>query len=235
MRPLHRLIAIATLTAATFAAGCGIAPTLDLGRQTKVRALSEVQADAVVAEVKRTWTGLNTVSGAVSFWEKKGSETSKSKADFYWARPGKLRANVTEADSMMKRGAKMVYLGDRKITVKVGFIKKTLAYDDPQVLSLRGYRIDQTDLVALVNGLLDPNATLRHAGTATVNGRAADLIEATGSRALLPDLAKVQIAVDKQSHMPSQIEGFEGGEVVYRAQVPTLSLNPALSNDLFEL
>ncbi|MNL25912.1 hypothetical protein D3C87_1474140 [compost metagenome] len=136
---------------------------------------------------------------------------------------------------MLKRGAKMVYLGDRKITVKVGFIKKTLAYDDPQVLSLRGYRIDQTDLVALVNGLLDPGATLRHVGSATINGRPADLIEATGSRALLPDLAVVRIAVDKQSHMPSQVEGFEGGAPVFRAQVPALTLNPALSNDLFEL
>lgn len=235
MRPLQRLLSIATLTAATFAAGCGLAPSLDLGRNVQVRAKSDAQADAVVAEVKRTWTGLNTVSGAVSFWEKKGNEDTKSKADFYWSRPGKLRTNVTEADTMLKRGAKMVYLGDRKITVKVGFIKKTLAYDDPQVLSLRGYRIDQTDLVALVNGLLDPSATLRYAGAATINGRPADVIEATGSRSLLPDLAKVRIAVDKQSRMPSQLEGFEGAEVVFRAQVPTLSLNPTLSNDLFEL
>jgi outer membrane lipoprotein-sorting protein len=235
MRPLHRLITFATLIAATFTAGCGVVPSLDLGHPSKVRAQADTQADAVVAEVKRSWTGLNTVSGAVSFWEKKGNEESKNKADFFWSRPGKLRANVTEADSVLKRGAKMVYLGDRKITVKVGFIKKTLPYDDPQVLSLRGYRIDQTDLVALVNGLLDPNATLRYAGSATVNGRPADLIEATGTRVLLPDLAKVQIAVDKQSHLPSQVEGFEASAVVFRAQVPNLTLNPALSNDLFAL
>ncbi|MNX82101.1 hypothetical protein D3C86_1138150 [compost metagenome] len=235
MRPLHRLLAIATLTAATFAAGCGLVPSLDRGTQTRLRAQSDTQADAVVAEVKRTWTGLNTVSGVVAFWEQKGGEQTKSKAEFYWSRPGKLRANVTEADTMLKRGAKMVYLGDRKITVKVGFIKKTLPYDDPQVLSLRGYRIDQTDLVALVGGLLDPGATLRHAGPATINGRAADLIEVTGSKTLLPDLAKVRIAVDKQSHMPSQVEGFEGSEVVFRAQVPSLTVNPPLSNDLFEL
>ncbi len=236
MRAHRHIITLLALGFALSAAGCGLAPQMiGRGPASQVRAKADPQAEAVVAQVRKTWTGTNTLSGVVAFWEKQGSEVSQSKAEFYWSRPEKLRANVTEADSAMKRGAKLVYLGDKKITVKVAFIKKTLAYDDPQVLSLRGFRIDQTSITSVVGGLLDPKATIRHAGTATFNGRTADLLEGAGSDHMLPGLTKMVVAVDKQSHMPCNVEGFAGNEVVFRASIPTLALNPQLPNNTFDL
>lgn len=234
---LNRLsLALATVGLLSLVAGCGTQtfPLLDPGSST-IRAKGDTQADAIMASIKTTWTGMNTASGVVSFWEKKGTETSSSTANFSWSRPEKLRADVTEASSSGKRGVKLVYLGDNKITAKLGFFKKTFRYDDPQVLSLRGYRIDQTDLKAFTEGLLDPNATVKYAGTATINGRSADLLEVTGSKELLPGTAKVRMAIDTVSHLPSQIEGLDAKEVVYRAQVPQLSLNPQLPGDIFNL
>lgn len=218
------------------ASGCGMSPQLlARGPLAQVRAKADPQADAVVAEVRRTWTGTRTMSGVVTFWEKRGTEISQSKAEFFWSRPEKLRANVTEADSAMKRGAKLVYLGDKKVTVKIAFIKKTLPYDDPQLLSLRGYRIDQTSLTSVVGGLLDPQATIRHAGSATFNGRPADLLEGSGSAYMLPGLTRMVIAVDQQTHMPSNAEGYVGSELVFRATIPTLAVNPQLPDNTFTL
>lgn len=236
MRAHRHLITLFALGLALTAAGCGLSPQLlSRGPVAQVRAKGDAQADAVVAQVRKTWTATNTLSGTVAFWEKQGNDVSQSKADFFWSRPEKLRANVTEADSVTKRGAKLVYLGDKKITVKVAFIKKTLAYDDPQVLSLRGFRIDQTSITAVVGGLLDPQATIRYAGTATFNGRAADLLEGTGSQYMLPGCSKMVVAVDKQTNMPCNVEAYAGSEVVFRAQIPTLTLNPQLPSNTFDL
>lgn len=234
---LNRLsLALATVGLLSLVAGCGIHNLpLQAPDSTTLRAKSDIQADTILAAVKSTWTGMNTASGVVSFWEKSGAETSSSTANFSWSRPEKLRADVTEASTSGKRGVKLVYLGDKKITAKLGFFKKTFRYDDPQVLSLRGFRIDQTDLKSFTEGLLDPSATVRYAGTSKVNGRSADLLEVMGSKELLPGTAKVRIAIDTLSHLPSQIEGFDTKEVVYRAQVPQLNLNPQLPGDIFNL
>lgn len=236
MRAHRHLVTLFALALALSAAGCGLSPQrLGRGPAATVRTRGDAQVDAVVARLRRTWSGTQTLSGSVSFWEKAGKEVSQSKANFFWARPEKLRANITDADSAMKRGAKLVYLGDKKITVKVAFIKKTLAYDDPQVVSLRGFRIDQTSFTAIVGGLLDPKATLRYAGTATPNGRPADLLEETASQYMLPGLSRMVVAVDQQTGMPSNLEGYAGNEVVFRAAIPALTLNPQLPGNTFDL
>lgn len=234
---LNRLsLALAAIGLLSLSAGCGVQtfPLLDSSSST-IRAKSDTQADAVMQSVKTTWTGMNTASGVVSFWEKKGSQTSSSTANFYWSRPEKLRADITEASTSGKRGVKLVYQGDKKITAKLGFFKKTFSYDDPQVLSLRGYRIDQTDLGAFTTGLLAPGANVKYAGTTTISGRSADLLEVTGSKDLLPGTAKVLVAIDSVSHLPSQLEGFDNKEVVYRAQVPQLNVNAQLPGNIFDL
>lgn len=235
MRTLKLLIPAALLAAVM--TGCGVSPFLpqiQKGPELGLRA-KDAQTAAVVEAVRKTWAQTTSASGVVAFFEQKGKETTTSKAEFFWARPQRLRANITEADSLTKRGAKLVYLGDGKITAKLGFIKKTLPYDDPQVLSLRGYRIDQTSLTAIVEGLLDPKADPRHLGEIAVSGRKADLLELTKGSGMLPDCTKMQVAIDRQTRMPIRLEGFEGATVVFRAQLSNVAVNPKLSDDLFKL
>ncbi|MNR85288.1 hypothetical protein D3C72_161130 [compost metagenome] len=235
MRQLRILVAGVTLAA--LMTGCGVGsflPRLTPSSEQGLRA-KDAQAGAVVEAVRQTWAKTTSASGVVAFFEQKGRETSMSKAEFFWVSPQKLRANVTEADSITKRGAKLVYLGDGRITAKLGFIKKTLPYDDPQVLSLRGYRIDQTSLTSIVEGILDPAAAARHAGTVAIAGRSADLLEMTRGSGMLPGCSKMQVAIDAQTRMPVRVEGFEGTTVVFRAQLSELQFNPKLSDDLFKL
>lgn len=235
MRQL-RILAAGVILAALMA-GCGVGPflpQLDRSSEQGLRA-RDAQTGTVVEAVRQTWSQTTTVSGIVAFWEQKGRETTTSKAEFFWSRPNKLRANVTEADSMTKRGAKLVYLGDGRITAKLGFIKRTVPYDDPQVLSLRGYRIDQTSLTSIIEGILDPAASLRHIGTITIAGRQADVLDMTKGSGMLPGCNRMQLAIDRQTRLPLLVEGFEGTGVVFRAQLSSLALNPKLSDDLFKL
>lgn len=234
MRTLRSSLALGSALLMLLAAGCGLAPTTRSHAPTRFTA-QDAATDALVAKVRAAWDGLKTTQGVVSFWEQKGTAVSASKAEFYWSRPEQLRANIKEADSATKRGAKLVYLGDGKITVKVAFIKKTLPYDDPQVLSLRGYRIDQTSLTALVQGVLDPQATLKLLGSATVSGRTATLVELSGTHTLLADLPRVVIAIDDQNGLPLQVEGFEATGPAFRATVTGLVVNPTLPGDIFQL
>ncbi len=235
MRQLRLLVASTTLLALLTGCGAGtFLPRLNQAPDQGLRA-KDAQVGVVLDAVRQTWGKTTSASGVVAFWEMKGRETSASKAEFFWTRPSKLRANILEAESFSKRGAKLVYLGDGRITAKLGFIKRSFAYDDPEVLSLRGYRIDQTSLTYLVEGLLDPSATLRHAGSKTIAGKVTDLLEATKGSGMLPGCSRMQLAIDQQTHMPLLIEGFEGTTVVFRAQLSGMALNPKLSDDLFKL
>ena len=235
MRQLRILVTSAILAA--LMTGCGVSPFLPQLKQGSEQGLraKDAQAGAVVDAVRKTWSQTTSASGVVAFFEQKGKETTTSKAEFFWTRPQRLRANITEAESVTKRGVKLVYLGDGRITAKLGFIKKTLPYDDPQVLSLRGYRIDQTSLTSIVEGILDPAAAPRHAGDVTLSGRQADLLEMTKGSGMLAGCSKMQVAIDRQTRMPLRVEGFEGATVVFRAQLSNVAVNPKLSDDLFKL
>lgn len=226
--------------AAVFAvllAGCGVQnlstfPQGRTGRAVAVR--SDAKAEALIANLKKTSAELKTFSGVAKFWETDGKETSTNTAEIYMALPGRLRANITEASSAMKRGVKMVSLGDGKITAKLGFIKKTMPIDDPQVLSVRGWRLDQTDLGAIIRGATHADAKAKYVGPTTVNGRAAEVLE-LASPVLLPGTTKQVIALDAQTAVPLKLEGFVGAQSVYRLELSNAQLNPSLPGDIFKL
>ena len=221
---------------AALLAGCGVqslnAPFTRDGRTVAVR--SDAKAAALVANLKKTSAELKTFSGVASFWETDGKDVSTNTAELYLALPNKIRANITEASSMMKRGAKMVYLGDGKITAKKGFIKKTMRYDEPDALSVRGWRIDQTDLAAILAGATHADAKARYVGTAQVGGRAVEVLELS-SPVLLPGTTKQVLALDAKNFAPVKLEGFVKDQPVYRMELSNIQLNPTLPGDIFQL
>lgn len=233
----RRLVAVAGAAAfVALAAGCGVQTLPSASTRIKggVAVRSDAKAEQLVAGLKATSASLKTFSGVVKFWETDGKETSTNTAEIYMAMPDKLRANITEASSAMKRGVKMVALGDGKITAKLGFIKKTMSLDDPQVLSVRGWRLDQTDLAAIIKGATDAKANARYAGAATVGGRQAELIE-LANPAFLPGTTKQVLALDAQTFAPLKVEGFVGAQSVFRMEIQNPQLNPTLPGDIFKL
>jgi outer membrane lipoprotein-sorting protein len=235
VRHASRLLAF-SLAAATLV-GCGVqtfTPT-GVGRTGQSLAVrSDAKADALVAGLKATGSTLKTYSGVAKFWETDGHDVSTNTAEIYMALPNKLRANITEASSAMKRGVKLVALGDGKITAKLGFIKKTMPIDDPQVLSVRGWRLDQTDLGAIIRGATVASANSHYAGAATIGGRQAEVLELTSPQ-LLPGTQKQLLTLDAQTFAPVKLEGIVGDKVVYRMEISGAQLNPTLPSDIFKL
>lgn len=230
----HVALAFATV-AAVFGAGCAHSP-LQLGAGHKPAVFKARSAKE--AELAKGLQGfqaqLKTFSAVATFWETDGKDTQTNTAEIFLAQPGKIRANVLESSNSMKRGAKMVYLGDKTVRVKLGFIKKTFAYDDPMVVSTRGYRIDQTDLTAVIGGVIHPQATLTYKGAATLNGKPVEMLEVV-SPAILPGTEREVIALDPQTFAPVQLEAFSQGKVVFKLGLTKGQINPTLPDDTFTL
>jgi outer membrane lipoprotein-sorting protein len=227
--------ALAPVALALLLAGCGT--HLNTARQIQANGLrihARDNAAALIDGLRTMAAGLNTFSGIVSFWETDGKDVQTSTAEVYTARPGKIRANITEASQALKRGVKLVYLGDKKVVAKIGFIKKTFAYDDTQVTSMHNWRIDQTDLGALIGGLTDAAGTATDLGPATVNGATGEAVQVT-SPSLLPGVSKEVVVLNPATFVPMQLEAFIGDKVVYRIVIAKPAINPTLPADIFVL
>lgn len=231
----HVAVAVAAV-AALISTGCGYTPVqTGLGHKPAVFKTRNGGKEAELAKgLKGFQAQLKTFSAVATFWETDGKDTQTNTAEIFLAQPGKIRANVLESSNAMKRGAKMVYLGDKKVRVKVGFIKKTFDYDDAMVVSTRGYRIDQTDLTAVINGVTHPEAQLSYKGAATLNGKPVELLDVQ-SPAILPGTEREVIALDPVTFAPVQLEAFAGGKVVFKLGLSQAKVNPSLPGDLFEL
>jgi outer membrane lipoprotein-sorting protein len=218
-------------------AGCGThlgTPNARVLSASQLRAHSRDAAGDLIAGLRNTAAGLNTFTGTVSFWETKGGDVQTSTADVFTAKPSKLRANITDSSSATKRGVNLVYLGDKKVTAKLGWFSKTMDYTDPQVLSMHGWRIDQTDLSALMNGLTDANGQDTLVGPVTVHGVAGQAVSVT-SPTLLPGVTKEVVVLDPTTFVPLQLEAYINADVIYRVEITKAKVNPKLPADIFVL
>lgn len=229
-------VGVLILAVLSTASACAPVPGMQ-GPGAGPRAMQARGADKaaeLVAGVKRLERKLATFSGVVRFWETDGQKVETNAAEVFLAAPGRIRANLTETANPLKRGAKLVYLGGQEVRVKLGFIKKTYRYDHPDVVSLNGYRIDQTDISAIVAGLTHPQAQVRYAGSATVDGRAAEVIEVT-SPVLLPGVDREVVTLDAEHFVPVKLDALRASAPVFRMALSDWKLNPPLSDDLFKL
>lgn len=232
---LRRLVAPIALALAL--AGCGTHVSLPGARMMSAGAIRAHARDVgtdLIGGLRNLATNLNTFSATVDFWETDGKNIQTNTADVYTAHPGKIRANITASNQPLKKGANVLYLGDKKVTVKLGFIKRTLDYTDPQVLSMHGWRIDQTDLNALLAGLTDPAGQATAMGPVTVNGVTGQAVSVT-SPTLLPGVTSETVVVDPNTFVPLQLEASIQGNVVYRLVLSKAQINPNLPANIFSL
>jgi outer membrane lipoprotein-sorting protein len=223
---------VAPFALALILAGCGT--HVPGARPVQPSNLRVREASTLIGGLRTMAAGLNTFSAVVSFWETDGKDTQTSTAEVYTARPGKIRANITQASQALKRGVKLVYLGDKKVVAKIGPIKKTFDYADTQVTSMHNWRIDQTDLSALIGGLTDPAGQATELGPVTVNGVAGVAVAVT-SPTLLPGVSKEVVVLDPTTFVPLRLEAFIGEKPVYRLEITKAVLNPTLPADIFVL
>jgi outer membrane lipoprotein-sorting protein len=220
---------VASLALATLA-GCGTNPTglhyAMAPRATRARAM-DASSDAAVNGVKALQSKLNTFTATIDFWETNGKDVQTNTVNVAFAQPEKIRADITKSSDGMRNGASMVYLGGDTIEAKKFFIHQTMKVDDPKALSLRGYRIDQTDIKFMLG-------TITNAADTVAAGPAANVYEVTGP-GLLPKTSREEVTLDPTTFAPVKIEFFDGNDSVYRIKLSSVKVNPTLPGNIFEL
>ncbi|HEY9724587.1 MAG TPA: hypothetical protein V6D47_21475 [Oscillatoriaceae cyanobacterium] len=215
----------------TFAAlaGCGTSGVYAPYAMTRVGGARAMDAGsaAAVAGVQALETKLQTFTGTIAFWETDGKDVSTNTCKIAFAMPEKIRADFTQSSDSMRDGASMVYLGGATIEAKKWFVHKTYKVTDPAACSLRGYRIDQTDIKFMLGTITNPQDTV-------VAGPAPNVYEVSGP-GLLPQTTREEVALDPTTFVPQTINFFNGNDSVYRIKLTGVKINPSLPGDTFQL
>lgn len=232
----------ALLLTAALTVGCGaespVAPD-DPGYQEPAPQPQQPSSEdprPMLQAVSQSYQALSTMTADYEVRQlgKKGSYTATVK--FQFEKPRKLSMKIETCSDALRQGAKVVWLGSGKIRAKkmLGFvpIQKEHELSEPDALSVRGYRYDETDFHAMVQALLAPQANPRMLGPTTVAGVPMELVE------IRPTLAGGQterIGVDRMTRLPVYREVREGGQIVYYQLYTHLRVNAKLPSDAFKL
>lgn len=223
------LILLATLPTLALA-GCGtsgVYAPYALQRGFGGARAMDASSAAAVAGVQKLESQLQTFTATIAFWETDGQNVQTNTCNIAFAMPEKIRADFTQSSDGMRDGASMVYLGGDTIEAKKWFVHKTYKVTDPAACSLRGYRIDQTDIKFMLGTITNPQNTV-------VAGPTPNVYEISGP-GLLPKTSREEVALDPTTFVPQTINFFDGSTSVYRIKLTKVKLNPTLPSDTFQL
>lgn len=182
---------------------------------------------------------VKTMVGDVSFDETKAPpgnfEHGEAKFTFRH-HPFAARVDVLSSNRWFANGATILWTGGTTLEVKAAhvFFALPFAYDDPQVTSARGYRMDQTDIFSMGKVLRAPGARISPVGPATIKGEGVFLLE-VHSPASLPGITREIIGIHDRLNIPTYREMYAGDQLVHRGQGKGLVLDGAIADEQFHL
>lgn len=230
------------LPAILLLSACGQVPSLQFGQGSQLATLADPAAQ-LKAEMQQAFSSLTTLSGQVTYNEVDSSGQSHLSVARFETDVTKrwIRAHILQSDKPHAQGADMLSLDDGNVTVHVTFgfipITRTFPATDPQVCSNRGYTLNQTDFVAMVDEILAPNATLTYLGQQSLDGQTVDVLDVSTSA--LSDCDHEHVGLDPTTHLPAVRQAFStasgGQQDVFDAALTQLVLNPSLPPDTWQL
>lgn len=115
-----------------------------------------------------------------------GRETIVSEASLTYRGPGSYRLEMLKSSKAAFQGAKLIFhTGERTVQVRPGgllkFLPLTLPLNDPQLLSLNGYRLDQVTGHGVLERFESPAYELTVHGNATVGGDPVQILKVTSA------------------------------------------------------
>lgn len=240
------------LTAACLLAACGGTPTAPpsgsrlarsqgLQDQRPIAQPTETPPDpalrATVDAAVARLDAVRTIAGKLAFREFKGSAEDRGDAAIAFRRkPFAARVDIVESDRLLAHGGSLLWTGGTKLRIKPLKMPFSLefAWDNAQVVSVRGYRIDQTDIFSMGKVLRHPAARLRALGEKRLRGEAFYCIEAF-SPASLPGITREIIGIHAVHGIPTYREMYEGERLVHQGQGYQLRVDKAIDDDRFEI
>lgn len=228
---------IALLVMALALAACGTSPTgAKWTRPTKPEPTATAPADPApppspgapagsAAElIERGYASFSAMSGyetEMHYMQKKGAKTSTGIYLIAGKQPRKVRIIIKEGNS---QGTKLLWEGGDKIKVRpTGFLSAVtvdLPLTDDRFKSVRGYTLNQSDVVAMFTMMRDP------ANKAELSG--AGFVTLTGPK-LMPGTIKMVVNFDATSNLPYKVEASDSKEPVFRMELKNFRSNKNVS------
>lgn len=251
MRPSLR--SALTLTALTLLSACGQpGPTAPPVRVSDTYAPTPVPqrpgpqaqpagldpfAQQLVAQGLARLQRYRSIEGRLVFteWEGGKMETGEGRLSLR-QKPFAARVDVLKSNRFLATGTSILWEGGDQVQVKPLKMPLSLKFDtdDSKVVSLRGYRFDETDLTSMAKVMRHPAARLRYMGPRAVKGEALHLFEVF-SPASAKGITREVIGLHQQHQIPTYREMYEGDRLVHVGQGVGLRLDGPVETDRFDL
>jgi hypothetical protein len=151
-------------------------------------------------------------------------------------RPFAARVDVLDSNRWFANGSSLLWTGGTTVKIKAAHVPfaVTFAYDNSQVVSARGYRLDQTDIFSMGKVLRAPGATLRAVGERRVNGEDVYIVDVV-SPASLPGITHELIGLNDRILIPTYREMYAGESLVHKGQGLGVVLDQPVNGDIFDI
>lgn len=234
-----------SVTLFVLASGCGLdAPTDPTVQETPapIRQTYPQQQNnpqvlqSLHQEVLATYQTLQSLTADYDNRQSKGSERYTAKVRMKFAKPRKVRLEVTSCSDALVSGATIVWLGGSSIKgIKpVGPLTIRQDHKLTEKPCLRGWLFNQTDYEAMVQALLQGLPNGRYLGNATIGGQSLVMVEIPSR---LSGVTLERIGIDPTRRLPvyREIRESAQGAPVFTTQYSNLVPNASLGKDAFNL
>lgn len=199
------------------------------------------QAKAFLADIKAAADQTQNFVAQASSWSLPvggGGKKETTVVRFTFAKPNLTAIEVLQSSKDSGTGAKIVWQGGDKASVRAKVLGMSLRIDlpitDSRLINQRGYTFADTAIDTWFASMLDPQAQVRVLGKMTLpNGREGLILEVKSSR-MKPGITKEIYGVDSTSYAPLLCQMYEGETCVYEVQVKSVEPNVQLPADAFQ-
>jgi hypothetical protein len=225
-------------TASTARPSAAATPTRQAAAAPAAPKLSAAQALLLNAR-KRVQT-LNSAKTVVSCFEtnaEKGPTNLKANMMFM---AGTTKLEVISHQNSLFVGAKLSYqAGSPNVTARaagaLGIVKVNAPMTDKRILTRRGYRLDQIDVFAIANRLLNGKSEPKVLGKTLVNGRNIAILEFTNANDFDKEVTRELLGIDMEDYFVRIHEMYAGSELVFSLKLENLQLNAPISAQDLEI
>jgi len=213
-------------------------------QQAAPQAPAAQSPDAIAADLlnktRMKFGQLQSFAGTLDAFEKNEKGTTRMKLKILFQGPTDTKLEILEHSNGLFTGAKLFYkIGSGNVTGRPGglmsMMKLTVPMSDERISSRRGYRLDQIDIAAIVNRLVNPDLKPKVMGKTNVGGREIIVLEFPAQNHMDPAITRELLGIDMQDHFVRIHEMYAGPELVYSLKLQQLDTNVPLTAKDFNI
>lgn len=187
-------------------------------------------------EVLATYQSVSTLTSLYDNRQSKGSERYSAKVRMTFAKPRKVRLDVTASSDSMVSGASILWLGGTSIKgIKpLGPLTIKQEHKLSEKPCLRGWLFNQTDYDAMVQALLQGMPNGRFLGNTTIGGQSLVMVEIPSR---LSGVTLERIGIDPTRRLPvyRELRETAQGAPVFVTHYTSMVPNATLGKNAFNL